>query len=202
MLALYICIAVIVVFLVLSLIKVNVHFSLVFEDKLEGLELQLEYLFIRKTIFPSSPKEAKEEVQQGESAEKKQKTFTVKLIYYLIRELKDDIFKLLEFLIKRTVKVENFTLEARIGTDDPMITGMAIGSANGFVYNLLALLDRHKLLKKFSVSIEPEWNHKIIKGGIYIKVYTNIFTVLRLVFIALGLALKTLWLMRKFRKGI
>lgn len=197
-------ICILAVLLILSLIKISVHFSLAFEDKLEGLELQLQYLFIRKTILPSPPKEKKEKVEKvtEEKAEEKEKTLTVKLIYYLVRELKDDIFKLLGFLVKKTVKVENFTLETRIGTDDPMVTGMAVGAANGFIYNLLALLDRHRLLKQFSVSIDPDWNTRIVKGGVYIKVYTNIFTILRLVFIALGLALKALWLMRKFRKGI
>lgn len=204
MLALYIIIAVFALLFVLSFIKLNVHFSLAFEDKIEGLELTVQYLFIKRTILPSALKEPEEDDMQSkdetEPKEEKKKTLTVKMIYYLFRELRDDIFRLLEFILLHTVRIDKFTLETRIGTQDPMITGMATGAANGFIYNILALLDRHKLLKRFSVSIDPDWNNRVIKGGLYVKVYTTIFNVLRLAFIALGILLRALWLMRRYRK--
>jgi hypothetical protein len=196
-------ISILIFLLILALIKISVQFSFAFEDKPKGLELKIQYLFIKKTIIPAPIKNGNKKSEEEKTEKnKKENTSTIKMIYYLVRKLKDDIFKLLEFLIKKTVKVENFTLESNIGASDPMLTGIAIGAANGFIYNLLSLLDRHRLLKQFSVSINPDWENIVFRGGLYVEVYTNIFTVLRLAFIASGIGLKALWLMKKYKKGI
>lgn len=200
MLALYIIGGVVLVLVILSLIKINAHFTLAFENKLEGLELEIQYLFFKKVIFPKTAQEDTA-VSENEEKPKKNGKLSIELMYYVARRLKGDILKVLKFLTLKTVKVEKFNLETRIGTNDHMYTGIAIGAANGFVYNSLALLDRHKLLKSFSVAIDPDWNNEIVKGGLYVKVYTNIFTLLRLAGIVLWVMLKALRLMKEFEKG-
>ncbi len=200
MLALYIIGGVVLVLAILSLIKINAHFTLAFENKLDGLEMEIQYLFFRKVIFPKSEQENTEN-SENEEKPKKNGKLSVKAIYYTVRRLKGDILRVVRFLALKTVKVEKFRLETRIGTSDPMFTGIAVGAANGFVYNSLAMLDRHKLLKSFSVTINPDWNSEIVKGGVYVKIYTNIFTLLRLGCIVLWVMLKALRLMKEFEKG-
>lgn len=199
MLALYVITGFVLIVSILLLIKVNVHFTFAFENKVEGLEVELQYLFLKKVFIPSHKKEKNEHSIKQDNTKKDSK-FSIELMYYLARRLKRDIFKALNFIVLKTAKVERFTFESRIGTDDPMLTGIATGAVNGFVYNSLALLDRHGLLKSFRVDICPDWNNKVFKGSLYVKIYTNIFTVLRLAFIILFIALKALRLIKKFRK--
>lgn len=200
MLALYIIGAIVLILVILSLVKINAHFTLAFENKFEGFELEIQYLFFKKVIFP---KESKQSADNSETVEepKKNGRISAKTLFFTARKLKRDIAKVLNFLVLKTVKVEKFTLETRIGTSDPMYTGIAVGAANGIVYNSLALLDRHKLLKSFSVAINPDWNSEIVKGGLYVKIYTNIFTLLRLGCIVLWVVLKALRFMKEFEKG-
>ena len=199
MLAVYIIAGILLLLLIISLIPADAVFTFAYEDKVNGLEFFIKYLFIKIKVLPPKPKKEKvgpdenKKKDKNESKQKKtvkSKAASVKKLYRLIKALSADIQKLITQLISKTFRIKSFILETRIGTEDPMYTGLAVGAANGFIYNLLGMIDRNMKLDKFSVTITPEWENQIFEGGVYVKIRTSIFNILRLAFMLIPLYFK------------
>lgn len=204
MLAVLIIAAVLLFLLMISLIPINAVFTVSYSDGLEGMELFIKFLFIKIPVFPKSKKADKMPEKQEQTDEKhtgdKNKADTlrsVKKIYRLLIDLSEDILKIVSTLVSRTIGIKNFVIEARIGTEDAMLTGMTVGAANGFIYSLIGLMDGGMKLKQFSVSIEPDWNNRIIDAGAYIKLYTSIFNIAALIAVIIPALFKARKLLRE-----
>ncbi len=188
MLALFIIAAIVSLLVILAFVRINAVFTLAFEDDIKGMELYIQYLFIKKTLFPvfkEDEKEAEHKEEEEKAPAKKHKSTksaNIKKIYALIRALDKEITGLLNFIVSSAVTIRNLVIEARVGTDDPMLTGIAVGGADAFIYSILGILDNSAKLKHFRIEISPDWNNEVIKGGIFVKVHTNIFNILRLLF--------------------
>ena len=188
MLAVWIIAAVFILLFIISLIPINAIFTVSYSDGLEGMELFVKFLFIKIPLFPKAKQEEKktevpEQTDESNTEEKNKVNMikSVRKMYNLITGLSEDIFKIISLLISHTIGIKNFAVEARIGTEDAMFTGIAVGAANGFIYSLLGMMDKGMKLKQFYVSIEPDWNNKIIDAGAYIKLYTSIFNIILLI---------------------
>ena len=199
MIAVGIIAAVLIVLLIISLIPIDAVLTVSYSDGFEGAELFVKFLFIKIPVFPKSHTEETEQSGEKTTEEKPEKDMTksVKKIYHLLTELSGDISKIVSMLVSRTIGIKNFAVEARIGTEDAMVTGLAVGAANGFIYNMLGFMDNSMKLKQFSVSIEPDWNNRLIDAGAYIKLYTNIFNIMRLLPALIALILKSRKLLRE-----
>lgn len=202
MIAVGIISAILIILLIISLIPIDAVLTVSYSDGFEGAELFVKFLFIKIPVFPKEHTEEKVSKEQSDekSTEEKPKrnmTKSVKKIYNLLTELSGDISKIVSMLISHTIGIKNFVVEARIGTEDAMVTGLAVGAANGFIYNLLGLMDNSMKLKQFSVSIEPDWNNKLIDAGAYIKLYTNIFNIMRLLPTLIALLIKSRKLLKE-----
>lgn len=178
---------------------------LIFSAGLSGrdgvyVELYIKIWFFKLRLFPAEKKAAKEIADaepEKAGTDKKKSAPSFGSLYGAARGLSKDIRELLGFMIKHNVVVRDFSLEARIGTDDPMKTGMAVGAADAFVYGLLGIMDKSMGLKRFSVSVEPDWNSEKIKAGFYTEIYTRIIIILGIIFKALKILIKARRIFKK-----
>lgn len=182
MLAVYIISAVLVLLVTLFLIPIHGILTISYSDGFEGIQLFGKFLFIRIPLYPSRKKEEEreEEKKEDKKEDSKKKSKPVTRLYKIVKEIDDDIYRIAKMLVTKTATLKRLALEARIGTDDAMQTGLAVGGANGFVYSLLGVMDNTGRLKEFSVSIEPDWSREIVDVGLYADISTNMFHLLRL----------------------
>lgn len=183
--ALCIILVIAVLLAVLMIIRINCVFTVGISSKDGGyVELYIKYLFFKKSILPIEEKLAQREVEKEEekSPEQNEEDKTGGLgiikIYKVIKGISGDVNRLIKFIAERSVTIRDFRIESQIGTSDPMLTGLAIGGANAFVYGLLGMIDSKMKLKSFYVSIEPDWSREIVRAGMYTVINTNIINIL------------------------
>lgn len=183
--ALCIILGIAVLLAVLMIIRINCVFTVGFSSKDGGyVELYIKYLFFKKSILPIEEKLAQREVEKEEektpeqNEEEKTGGLGIIKIYKVIKGISGDVNGLIKFIAERSVTIRDFRIESQIGTADPMLTGIAIGGANAFVYGLLGMLDSKMKLKSFYVSIEPDWSREIVRAGMYTVINTNIINIL------------------------
>ena len=200
MTALWITLIIIALFAILFSIhfKVRLCFAIGGDNTIE-----LKYGFLKFRILPKKAgkeivKEVEEEAgEEPEKPEKPKKKQDIKKLLRLIKavykDLKDGLFKILGYIIKRAVTIHELNISADYGFDDPMKTGMITGMANAAVYNIIGLLQRHMKLKKWSVSLNPDFNEEKLKAGIYAVLGTNVWHILALGGIFIATAVKILY---------
>lgn len=183
--ALCIILGIAVLLAVLMIIRINCVFTVGFSSKDGGyVELYIKYLFFKKSILPIEEKLAQREVEKEEektpeqNEEEKTGGLGIIKIYKVIKGISGDVNGLIKFIAERSVTIRDFRIESQIGAADPMLTGLAIGGANAFVYGLLGMLDSKMKLKSFYVSIEPDWSREIVRSGMYTVINTNIINIL------------------------
>ena len=167
------------------IIRINCVFTVGFSSKDGGyVELYIKYLFFKKSILPIEEKLAQREVEKEEekapeqNEEEKTGGLGIIKIYKVIKGISGDVNGLIKFIAERSVTIRDFRIESQIGAADPMLTGLAIGGANAFVYGLLGMVDSKMKLKSFYVSIEPDWSREIVRSGMYTVINTNIINIL------------------------
>ena len=167
------------------IIRINCVFTVGFSSKDGGyVELYIKYLFFKKSILPIEEKLAQREVEKEEektpeqNEEEKTGGLGIIKIYKVIKGISGDVNGLIKFIAERSVTIRDFRIESQIGAADPMLTGLAIGGANAFVYGLLGMVDSKMKLKSFYVSIEPDWSREIVRAGMYTVINTNIINIL------------------------
>lgn len=210
MIALYIVLGVLALLLVLFCVRINCVFAAGFSNKNGAyVELYIKYLFFKANILPAEEKaaeeadkaeEAKEDKNKKDEPEKEKQPLSVQALYRIFIALSERVSNLLSFIVSRSVTIRNFELEASVGTSDPMMTGLAIGGANAFVYGLLAVLDRNMKLKNFTVDISPDWNTELIRGGLSLVIHTNILNILTICFKAAMILIRARSLMKRVGK--
>lgn len=125
------------------------------------------------TVFDSSkkkkvknkekkPKEEKEEEDKEENKKKKKSFEDIKKILNLAADI-------LTFLKKR-LKIILLKLHFHMGFDDAAKTGIATGSAWGFLYDFVSLCDRKFNLKKHSVHVSPDFTQEVFETDINVKI--------------------------------
>ena len=200
-------ITLIIVALIMILFSVHIKAKLCFAVGGDN-SIKLQYGFLKFSILPKKAgkeivKEAEEEA--GEKPEKPKKKRDIKKLFRLIKavykDLKNGLFRILGYTIKHAVTIHELNISADYGFDDPMKTGMLTGAANAVVYNIIGMLQRHMKLKKWSVSINPDFNEEKLKAGIYCVVGTNMWHIFALGGIFTGTAVKILYKAWRLRKN-
>lgn len=169
-------IALIIIALLGLLLVLPVTAVIAFSASGDENEITVRYLFFKLKIFPAGEKKKKDEKESGEKEEKpkKDKKGVVSQVWISRSELKWGITKLLGYIVKHAIIVKELNISARFGFDNPMNTGLAAGAANGLVYNIIGLLDRHARLKKWSVNLEPDFDKACMEAGVYCRLNTRI----------------------------
>ena len=200
-------ITLIIIALIMILFSVHIKAKLCFSVGGDNT-IELQYGFLKFSIFPKKAgreivEEAEEEAGEKPEKPKKQKDIKklLRLLKAIYKDLKNGLFKILGYIIKRAVTIHELNISADYGFDDPMKTGMATGAANAAVYNIIGLLHRHMKLENWSVSINPDFNEEKLKAGVYCVLGTNVWHILALGGIFIGIAVKILYKAWRLRKN-
>ena len=198
-------ITMIIIALIVILFSVHIKAEMCFSIGGDNT-IDLRYGFLKFRISPKKAgKEIVKEVEEeaGEKPEKQKKKQDVKKLMRILKavytDLKDGLFKILGYIIKHAVTIHELNITADYGFSDPMKTGVATGTANAVVYNIIGLLERHMKLKKWSVSLNPDFEEEKMKAGVYAVLGTNVWHVLALGTILITFAVKILYKVWRLR---
>jgi hypothetical protein len=178
--------------------KLTVSFAINDKDN----KITLRYAFLKLQLYPTEKKEKKEDKPKAEKKKERKNIFEIiGILWDLKEEIKKGISKILYYIIRHAMTVNELNISAELGMDDAMKTAMIIGWSNAIVYNAIGLLDRFSKLKKWNVSIQPNFEKKIANVGIYCIISTNIAHVIVLGIIVLKVYLNISKRMKNHRKG-
>lgn len=172
MIAVYILLTLLAVILILSFVKINVTAD--FAYKSENNELYIKFLFIKVKLYPRV-KEEKASDGEGtkEASEKEDVLGKISGFKKLYAVLKKDIFKLLNYTFEKALAISELNISAKIGTGEPMYTGIVYGAANAAVFGFLGAADRKMKIKKQHTDIKADFDNAVLSAGIYAVVYTR-----------------------------
>ncbi|MBQ6530700.1 MAG: DUF2953 domain-containing protein, partial [Clostridia bacterium] len=143
---------------------------------------------------------------QKKEKEKKEKekqplSKTIEFAKAVLEETLDDILGLIRHFFAKTLRVRQFLISAKIGTGDPMYTGIAYGAANAFIYELLGFIDHHTKLDKWNVQLDTDFDSFVIDADASVIVRTRIAYILKLGFMAALILIKILKINRRIKKN-
>ena len=212
MTALYIIIAIAAVIALIIFIPIDAAFSVSYVEKNADVRLTVKYFPIKLHILPAKvKKEAERAAEDTENVAKKEEdeikkkkrpvSATIQLARAVIDETWEDIKRLIHDVFAHMLAVNKFFVNVKIGTGDPMYTGIAYGAANTFIYGLLALIENHSKLGEWDVDISADFDGFVIEGSADIVIRTRIASILAIGFKAAIILLKILRINRRLKKN-
>ncbi|MCD8181293.1 MAG: DUF2953 domain-containing protein [Firmicutes bacterium] len=210
MTALYITLIVIAVIMILLLIPADCVIDVSYRDGENQNSVIIKYAFLKFRVIPAVKDEEKIEEKEEKKKDNKDKQDKkgnnifgiIKTFKTIFAEIKQDILKLLKYLISRGVRIKELNISSKFGTGDPMYTGMATGAANAFVYNTVSWADNNMRLDKWNVSLEPDFDNAVFAAGVYCKIRTRCLYILKIGVMAALLLLKILKINRRIKEDV
>ncbi len=151
-------------------------------------DMLLRYGFVKIKIPHSEKGEKKHGEEKSEEAVQ-EKQALIKILPGFIFENRSEIKKCLTAVIGRlltkTVWVDRLYINAELGFDDAMNTGLIYGALSGTVYNIAGLMDRRMRLKKHDITLKPDFNTPHITAELEAVISTNIFNAIVIAVVAL-----------------
>lgn len=199
MTALYIILAVVAVIMLLLLIPADCILEFSYNNKENNGSIIIKYAFLKFRIFPNDKVEKEVETEEEtteKEEEEKEKSDTlgiITLIKEVYKQLKKDILNLLDYIICHAIKIKELNISSKFGTGNPMYTGIATGTVNAGVYNIVGWIDRRMKLEKWNVSLDADFNNACLDMGVYCKLRTSCLYVLTI-------GLKTVKVVLKIQK--
>ncbi|MBR0469764.1 MAG: DUF2953 domain-containing protein [Clostridia bacterium] len=208
MTALYIILIIVAVIALIIFIPIDISFAISYIEKNTDIKLTVSYFPIKLKILPAKKKEEKPEDDKKEKKPKKEKekekqplSKTIEFAKAVLEETLDDILGLIRHFFAKTLRVRQFLISAKIGTGDPMYTGIAYGAANAFIYELLGFIDHHTKLDKWNVQLDTDFDSFVIDADASVIVRTRIAYILKLGFMAALILIKILKINRRIKKN-
>ncbi|MBQ2669637.1 MAG: DUF2953 domain-containing protein [Clostridia bacterium] len=211
MTALYIILIIVAVIALIIFIPIDISFAISYIEKNTDIKLTVSYFPIYLTILQAKKKEEKPEDDKKEKKPKKEKekkekekqplSKTIEFAKAVLEETLDDILGLIRHFFAKTLRVRQFLISAKIGTGDPMYTGIAYGAANAFIYELLGFIDHHTKLDKWNVQLDTDFDSFVIDADTSVIVRTRIAYILKLGFMAALILIKILKINRRIKKN-
>ena len=185
-------ISAIIISLVLLMLFIPIRLSVRFLYNSDGFRLQYRIFwgFIR---LKKSGEEHDNEVEVSETKPKKLKKdkknksamLIIRFVKNNVQTVKKMIYNLLGFMFKRGIRINKIDIKLVLGSEDAMITALAYGGVSAFVYNTVAVMDRHMLLDKHKIELRPDFNNPHILTDDTAIISTNILNITVLIFILL-----------------
>lgn len=191
MTGLYIILIVLAVIGLIIFIPIKAVISFSADD--EENEIIIRYMLLKFKIYPGKQKKDAPKTDSGNKPEKNRDIMEYLGIAWKLRqEIKNGISRLLYYIIRRAISINELNISARFGFNDAMKTALAAGWINAAVYNVIGLLDRFAKLGKWNASMKPDFETPCVKAGIYCVVSTNIAhaIVLGIILIKIYLSIK------------
>ena len=139
------------VFLAVLLVPVNVVFE--YEN---GTSFYFKVLFFRfrphrgKGKPAATAEESRGQTAPGDGAGKLKK----------VLEHRKEILELADYAAKHCIAVKQLSVKIAFGTGDAAATGIAAGALNALVYTAVSVVHHSTLLKKWDVSIDPDFEQE------------------------------------------
>ncbi len=198
MVILYIILIILALLIIISLLPVR----LVFLISSDGTVIDLKYMLFKLRLYPS-PK-VKENAKNSEEEKQKKTNQHSKKQFEILKNLSGDIIKtakkVLSYIFHHAITIEELNISAKIGTGDPADTGLICGGAYATIFQVLGFMKQNMKLKKHNVEISPDFDERIVSGGIYAKLHTRIAHAFIILFIVLKLVIKYKQLSRRINK--
>lgn len=161
----------------------------------DGGEITLKYLFLRIKLYPSEKKKSNtEKEEKKEEKTKNKKNADIKNLIKTANSIKSNLFKtlskLLRYISRHAVTIEELNISSRFGTGDPANTGMLYGAANAALYGIIGKLKSTMKLKKHNITLEPDFDNTVFSAGLYMRLRTRIVHMFYLLCILLNLVIK------------
>lgn len=207
MTALYIILAVVAVIMILLLIPADCILEFSYNNKENNGAIIIKYAFLKFKIFPNEKVEEeveKEEETTDDEEEKKEKTDTlgiITLIKEVYKQLKKDILNLLDYIICHAIKIKELNISSKFGMGNPMYTGIATGTVNAVVYNIIGWMDRRMKLDKWNVSLDSDFDNACLDMGVYCRIRTSCLYVLTIGLKAVKVILKIQKVNRRIKEN-
>lgn len=151
MLGLIIALALIIALILLLNTSITAVFKVSLKEKEFATQLEITYLFIRKNLLVDKEKKT----SKKESASKKESSYI-----NLYKLIKDDVFKILRYLLKNGAVFEQIQLKTEFGFSDVSQTGIMTGTLNALFYNVMAYFHNNFKVKDWNIEVNPDFENE------------------------------------------
>lgn len=175
---------------------IPVRLSILYNSN-EGFKYSVSIGFIR------FGKKRKSEKKTDTSTEEKRKpkldSSKLKFFEQYKKEIKQHLTAVLKRIVSGRLCINKLYINAELGFEDAMDTGLVFGAVSGIVYNTAGLMDRTGRLKKHDITLKPDFDTPHIFAEIEAIISTNI---LNMISIAVTVIVHTLPLYKKLKTMI
>lgn len=185
MIGLYIALIIVACIGLIMIIPIKISASFAVNDENSVI---LKYGFLKFKLYPMADKPKKEKPKKEKSKKDEEKKsdkskINFKTVWEIREDIKKEVSKILYHVIRHTITLNELNVSSRIGFDDAMPTAIVSGWINAGVYSVIGILDRFARLKKWNVSIEPDFENQTVKIGMHCVISANIAKIITLLII-------------------
>lgn len=148
----------IVLLLLISVLfcSVKLYFSFTRYEGENATKIKVKYLLFNKAIpIEKQKKEQTEDKTKDEPAKK-----GIKYYLDLYKDIKDDVFGILDYVTKKAGVFENINIKLNFGFSNPAHTGVMTGALNGVIYNIMAYFHNNFTVKNWDVCVNPDFENE------------------------------------------
>ena len=184
--ALVVILIIIAILAMLLFIPVRIKIYAKYENSNFVHDYKIKYGFI--TVKKKSSKQAGNKQKKRSDKPKKDKTTPLAIIRFIksnIESVKKLVADVTSYTTKKLIRFDKFKLNAVLGTDDAMNTGLTYGAASAFLYNTIGFIERKVTMKNISIDFQPDFTEPKIFIEFESIIRTKIYNVIGLAWIAL-----------------
>jgi len=151
---------------------------------------------LKKGILPKPKIEHSEKVKKETSS--KEPKPKKKLSFYrdMIRTLKRDVYKVLNYMSAHAVKIDDFNFKLKFGWADKAAVGLTYGLTNAFVYMVMGVLHNALTIRKFDIDIDADYEKEIFAVSLDCILMTRLWHIIIMGIMAIKIYFKA----KKFMK--
>ncbi|MDD6763575.1 MAG: DUF2953 domain-containing protein [Clostridiales bacterium] len=197
---------IIAVLAIIFFIPIKCEAYLSYTNNVLDRSFDLKYGFIRirlpkskETVSEAADETAKDAEKETEEKPDKVKS-TISFVRANITELKEALCKILGYMFRHAVTINQIDIKLIFGTEDAMQTGLLFGAAAAFIYNVLGVMDKKMRLRKHREEFKPDFKNPHIFAEAGAIITTNLFNLAALAVIML-LQILPLYKKHKSMKG-
>lgn len=156
----FIIIFIVLLFLISFLFcSVRLYFSFSRSEGENSTEFIIKYLFINRTL--AVEKKQKNEKEKNDKEDKRDLPENgIKYYLDLYKEIKDDIFGVLDYLTTKAAVFENIKIKVDFGFSNVANTGVMTGTLNGVLYSIMSYFHNKFTIKDWDISVNPDFENE------------------------------------------
>lgn len=160
-------------------IPLRVSLGLVLLNNRFSRKFEVRYGIIK--IKTGKKRKKKDKKPKEDEPEDKGKTSALTLIKFLkdnAKNIKELVTALVKYSAKKLIRIEKISINALLGCDDAMETGLLYGATSAFLYNTLGMLDRCVATDKIRVEYKPVFGEAEIFIDLTCIIKTNLYKII------------------------